>query len=117
MSFLDLKGKSGGFMQDVQDSIEKSGKKVQEVDETSFYPALSKEGNGFAVIRFLPPPDGESVPWVQTFSHGFKGPNGRWYIENCPTTIRNGNDVCPCCDSNSELWKSGDYTDFNREQN
>lgn len=108
MSFLDLKGKSGGFMQDVQKSIEAGSKAKKETDDTSFYPQLSKEGNGFAVIRFLPPCEGESVPWVQIFSHGFKGPNGRWYIENCPTTIKSGNDVCPACDSNGELWKTGE---------
>jgi len=61
-------------------------------DERMFYPARDESGNAQAVIRFLPPIEGEDCPWVKIYSHGFKGPSGRWYIENCPTTL--GND-CP----------------------
>jgi len=62
-----------------------------------------KSDNGFAIIRFLPPVEGEDAPWVRLFSHGFKGKGG-WYIENCPTTIGK---KCPLCEANSELWNSG----------
>ena len=42
---------------------------------------MDKTGNGYAVIRFLPAPDGEELPWVKMYSHAFQGPGG-WYIEN-----------------------------------
>jgi hypothetical protein len=66
----------------------------------------SKEGNGMAVIRFLPAPaaDGDdALPWVRIFSHGFQGPGG-WFIDNCLTTL---NEKCPVCEHNNTLWNSG----------
>jgi hypothetical protein len=62
-----------------------------------------KAGNAEAVIRFLPPSEGEDAPWAQYFSHSFQGPGG-WYIENCPTTIGK---KCPLCAANNELWNTG----------
>jgi len=55
------------------------------------------------VIRFLPPEDGDDVPWARLFSHGFQGKGG-WFIENCPTTIGG---KCPLCEVNNDLWNSG----------
>ena len=69
---------------------------------------MDKTGNGYAVIRFLPP-DGEDLPWVKLFSHAFQGPGG-WYIENSLTTI-GGKD--PVGELNRELWNSG--TDANKD--
>ena len=43
-------------------------------------PELDKTGIGYAVIRFLPSPDGEDIPWAKLYSHAFQG--GGWYIEN-----------------------------------
>ena len=63
-----------------------------------------KTGNGMAVIRFLPAPPNEDLPFVKLYKHGFQGPGG-WYLENCPTTI--GRDDCPCCKHNSALWNTG----------
>jgi len=62
-----------------------------------------KSGNGYAVIRFLPSVEGEDIPWVRVFSHGFQGKGG-WLIDNCPTTIGK---KCPVCEANNELWNSG----------
>jgi hypothetical protein len=72
-------------------------------DDRFWQPQVDKAGNGYAVIRFLPPPQGEELPWVRTFSHGFQSTGG-WYIENCPTTV---GQECPACKSNSDLWNSG----------
>jgi len=36
-----------------------------------------KAGNATAVIRFLPRVEGDELPWVKIFSHGFKGPTGK----------------------------------------
>ena len=76
------------------------------VDERFWQPSVDSVGNGTAVIRFLPaaPVDGDDgTPWVQTFTHGFQGPNG-WFIDDCLTTIGS---KCPVCAHNSTLWNSG----------
>ena len=33
-------------------------------DERLWKPEMDKSVNGYAVIRFLPAPDGEDLPWV-----------------------------------------------------
>ena len=69
-----------------------------------------KAGNGNAVIRFLPRVEGDELPWVKIFSHGFKGPTGKWYIENSLTTIGKQD---PVGELNTTLWNSG--SDANKE--
>ena len=66
-------------------------------------PELDKTGNGFAVVRFLPTPEGEEMPWVSYFDHGFQGPGG-WYIEKSLTTL---NKQDPVSEYNSQLWNTG----------
>lgn len=74
-------------------------------DDRFWYPNTDKAGNGYAVIRFLPPKgDDEDMPFVRIFSHVFKGPTGLWYIENSLTTL--GKDD-PVSEYNSQLWNSG----------
>jgi hypothetical protein len=73
-------------------------------DEREWKPTVDKAGNGYAVIRFLPAPQGEDMPWVRIFNHGFQGPGGKWYIENSLTTL---NKQDPVSELNSELWNSG----------
>ncbi len=80
------------------------GQKVSYVDERFWKPTVDKAGNGYAVIRFLPASEGEELPWVRYWDHGFKGPTGQWYIENSLTTI--GKDD-PVSEMNSVLWNSG----------
>lgn len=72
-------------------------------DDRFWKPAVDKAGNGSALIRFLPAPDID-IPWVKFYSHGFKGDSGRWFIENCPTSIKR---ECPVCYENSRHWSSG----------
>lgn len=80
-------------------------------EDTRFWqPEVDKVGNGYAVIRFLDAPAGEDMPWVRVWSHGFKGPNGRWYIENSLTTIGKPD---PVAELNSKLWATG--TEANKE--
>ncbi len=76
-------------------------------DERIWKPELDKSGNGYAVIRFLPAPEGEDIPWQRMFSHSFQGPGG-WYIENSLTTI---NKKDPVGDVNRTLWNSGSEAD------
>ena len=81
-------------------------------DDNRFWtPSVDKAGNGYAVIRFLPEPKGEDLPWVRVFSHGFQGPAGKWYIENSLTTF---NEKDPVSEYNSTLWNNG--TEAGKEQ-
>jgi hypothetical protein len=73
-------------------------------DERMWKLEADKAGNATAVIRFLPRVEGDELPWVKIFSHGFQGPTGKWYIENSLTTL-NQND--PVGELNSQLWNSG----------
>ena len=67
-----------------------------------------KTGNGTATIRFLPRAEGDELPWVKIFSHGFQGPTGKWYIENSLTTIGEND---PVGELNSRLWNTGSDAD------
>ena len=78
------------------------------VDERLWKPELDKSGNGYAVIRFLPAPDGEDMPWAKLWNHAFQGPTGQWYIENSLTTIGQND---PVSEHNSALWNSGVESD------
>jgi hypothetical protein len=69
-----------------------------------------KAGNGTATIRFLPRVEGDELPWVRIFSHGFQGPTGKWYIENSLTTLGEND---PVGELNTQLWNSG--SDANKE--
>lgn len=62
-----------------------------------------KAGNASATIRFLPRVEGDQLPWVKMYSHGFKGPTGKWYIENSLTTIGQED---PVGQLNNKLWNS-----------
>jgi hypothetical protein len=79
------------------------GKKQSFSDDTMWKPELDKTGNGYAVVRFLPTPEGEEMPWVSYFDHGFQGPGG-WYIEKSLTTI---NKQDPVSEYNTQLWNTG----------
>jgi hypothetical protein len=75
-------------------------------DDRFWYPDVDKAGNGYAVIRFLPAPAGEDVPFVRLWEHRFKGPSGSWYIEKSRTTLGAGTPD-PVAEMNQELWNSG----------
>ena len=78
------------------------------VDDRIWKPVMDKTGNGFAIIRFLPAPKGEELPWAKLWSHAFQGPTGQWYIENSLTTIGQND---PVSEHNSALWNSGVESD------
>ena len=78
------------------------------VDERLWKPVMDKVGNGYAVIRFLPAPEGEDMPWAKVWNHAFQGPTGQWYIENSLTTVGQND---PVSEYNSKLWNSGVESD------
>jgi hypothetical protein len=115
MSFASLKKSRGQTLSRLVAESQKlsSGQGQQQSsgsDDRFWKPEVDKSGNGFAVIRFLPAPNGEDIPWVRLFDHGFQGPGG-WYIENSLTTI---GEKDPVGELNSELWNNG--TDAGKEQ-
>ena len=73
-------------------------------DDRFWKPERDKAGNATATIRFLPKTENDELPWVKIFSHGFKGPTGRWYIENSLTTLGQAD---PVSELNTKLWNSG----------
>jgi hypothetical protein len=109
MSFKDLKKQSslGSLTQKLVKEVEKMNTTGGGADERLWKPELDKTGNGYAVIRFLPSPEGEEIPWAKMYSHAFQGPGG-WYIENSLTTT-GGKD--PVSEHNRELWNSGNESD------
>ena len=107
MSFANLKSSRGSSI----DQLVKAAEAVSTKTETKNYdddrfwkPTRDKAGNGYAVVRFLPAKEGEDLPWVRYWDHGFKGPTGLWYIENSLTSI--GQDD-PVSESNGLLWNTG----------
>ena len=107
MSFANLKSSRGSSI----DQLVKAAEAVSTKTETKSYaddrfwkPTQDKAGNGYAVIRFLPAKEGEDLPWVRYWDHGFKGPTGLWYIENSLTSIGQPD---PVSESNGLLWNSG----------
>lgn len=89
---------------------ELSGSQKFEKDPAEWSLTTDKAGNGSATIRFLPATgEGtETVPFVKIFSHSFKDPQtGKWYIENCPTTIGHAYDDCPVCRNNGPIYEAG----------
>ena len=110
MSFSDLKKQSklGSLTSKLVREVEKMNT-TSGGDERLWKPEVDKSGNGYAVIRFLPAPDGEDIPWVKMYSHAFQGPGG-WYMENSLTTLGSKD---PVSEHNSQLWNSG--SDANKE--
>ena len=105
MSFASLKKSTYTDLLSKAESLNKT--EVRGADERLWKPEVDKAGNGYAVIRFLPAPDGEDLPWAQDWSHAFQGPGG-WYIENSLTTLGKKD---PVSDLNRELWNSGNDAD------
>ncbi len=106
MSFADLKRKSQNNFDFLQKELEKSSS-GKNVDDRFWKPEVDASGNGYAVIRFLPAPEGETIPWAKLYSHAFQGPGG-WYIENSLTTL---NEKDPVGEVNRRLWNSGSDED------
>ena len=111
MSFKNLKrDRANSISKLVGAATATSGtsEKKSYVDERMWKPTVDKAGNGYAVIRFLPAPEGSELPWVRFWDHGFKGPTGQWYIEKSLTSIGQQD---PVSEANTKLWNSGDERD------
>jgi len=112
MSFADLKKQSklGSLTAKLVKEVEKMNTSSGSGDDRVWKLDVDKSGNGYAVIRFLPAPNGEDLPFVKLYSHAFQGPGG-WYIENSLTTLGQKD---PVSEHNTLLWNNG--TDVGKEQ-
>ncbi len=104
-SLADLKKNAKSIAERVKESTE-SKQGGRQVDERFWSPTFdATAGTGEAVVRFLPPPVGEEMPFVKLFFHSFKGvKSGKWYIENSLSTLGQKD---PCGELNSRCWNSG----------
>ena len=104
MTFANLKKQSklGSLTQKLVKEVEKMNT-TSGGDDRLWKLDVDKSGNGYAVIRFLPAPDGEDLPFVKLYSHAFQGPGG-WFIENSLTTLGQKD---PVSEYNTTLWNNG----------
>ena len=106
MSFAEMKKRSKTNLSSLIKETEKisnPNSNFGDADDRYWRPELDKSGNGYAIIRFLPAPDGEDLPWARIWNHGFQGPGG-WYIENSLTTLSQKD---PVSEENTRLWNTG----------
>jgi len=112
-NFADLKKNRSTKLESLVEASEKMNEKVSYVDERIWKCERDNNGNGYAVIRFLPECKGETSEYVTLYTHGFKGPGG-WYIENSLTTPVSGSPKGykdPVSTANTALWNSGIESD------
>jgi len=105
-TFAQLKSQKNSFDKLNAQLQKLSGNQSQQQsygDDRLWKAEVDKAGNGYAVLRFLPAPEGEDMPFVRLWDHGFQGPGG-WYIENSLTSIGQQD---PVSEYNSTLWNSG----------
>lgn len=109
VDFQSLKKNRSKSLDKLNDQLTKIGSKsYADPNEGKYWkPTRDTAGNGFAIVRFLDAPQGEDMPFVRLWDHGFQGPGG-WYIENSLTTLNKDD---PVSEYNSKLWNTGLETD------
>ena len=98
-------------VKNLAEKLAKLSDKEESFDDENFWrPTRDKNGNAQCVIRFLPAPVGEDLPFVRFYEHGWQNKDktstgfGRWYIEKSLTSI--GKDD-PVSEFNKKLWDTG----------
>lgn len=102
--FKNLKKRSATSIENLKTQVDKLNTKKDYGDARYWYPKQDANGNAFTTIRFLPAPSGEENDFVRLWHKGFKK-NGRWFINNCLTTL--GQDD-PVVEYTNELWKTNE---------
>jgi len=77
-------------------------------NDRPYTPEKGKDGNAYALVRFLWD-DNNDVPYVTKYQHSWEekkpgAEKGRWFIEDCPSTLK---EKCPVCEANSEEYEKG----------
>ena len=70
MSFADLKRSSSSSFEKLTKELAKQNTTYDRAGDDKLWKcATDKAGNGYAVIRFLPAPQGEDLPFVKIWDH------------------------------------------------
>jgi hypothetical protein len=86
-AFAELKRNRKQLFTQQQEAAKKTANdKGYEKDSRFWTPTFDKAGRAQALIRFLPPVEGEPSGFVRLYQHYFKGPAG-WYKEHCLSTL------------------------------
>lgn len=86
-SLSELRKSRGTMLDKIVKDLDSGGKR-NEKDNRFWSITRDKAGNGSAVIRILPPVNGDELPWVKSFSYAFQNSGtGKWYIQDSPTAI------------------------------
>lgn len=117
VDFAALKKNRSKSLDKLNDQLSKVGSKNFSNADDDKYWKLTRDaaGNGMAIIRFLPAPGEEDMPFQRIWDHGFQGPTGKWYIENSRTTL-GPNTPDPASEYNTRLWNSGIESDKKQAQ-
>jgi len=109
MDFAALKKNSGkANIERLSSEVDKLNSRGEFPSDDRFWtPQRDKAGNGFAIFRFLPAGNGEEIPFIRRWDHGFKGPSGKWYIELSRTTL-GPDERDPAGEYNTQLWNSSE---------
>lgn len=98
-----LRKKSSENFDKLKSDVEKLSSGGRQADDRFWNLTVDKSGNGMAVLRFLPPKDGENRAFIKKYTHFFRGENSKFLAEVCPTTIGL---ECPICQENGRIWKA-----------
>lgn len=115
MSIADRKKARAKRKESMSQKVQESKSQTSYADDRVWSCQRDKTGKGTAVIRFLPPTDevltfykekfdydeNEAFFYINYHQHAFKGDNGKWFIEKCPTSVVNLD--CPVCEANSAV--------------
>lgn len=88
MSLEALKKNRSNLMKNLESAINTAEKKGGYENPNVWKPTLNKETEtGYARIRFLPPPEGEDLPFVKIVKNSIKSPTGKYYVNESRRTI------------------------------
>lgn len=110
MSLANLKKSMQSNLSRIKEQAEKTEQSSSKTVDSRFWSPTfdSEKATGQATIRFMPAPEGEDMAFVKVYSHSFKGPTGKWYIENSLSSIGKRDCVGQL---NYKLWNSGVESD------
>jgi hypothetical protein len=94
------------LLEKIANNAEPSTRKGFEFDSNKFW-RYTKDaaGNAFAIIRFLPCAyEDQESPIILRYNHFFEN-DGKYLIENCPTSP-SIKQQCPICKDNNRWWES-----------
>lgn len=98
-SFKKLSSKLGNvdkLIKQLESDKSSWGNQKDPTEELFWQPKLGKDGNAYAVIRWLPEPacdlekdEENALPWIKTWSYFFQGPETKqWYVNNSLLTLK-----------------------------